>query len=181
MKQEEFLQILERRFKQHPERHPTLDWALVRCSVLNSPRLEVLIRMEESEGEVDVVKLTEQSLHFFDCAAEAPACRRSLCYDEAAWQARKANKPQTSAEKMAREIGAELLDEADYLYLQSLGDFDQKTQVWLQTKAAFRAHGDALFGNKRYGRTFIYYNGVQSYYAARGFRCKLEIALLPKA
>lgn len=175
MNNQEFLQLLEKRFLEHPERHLGLKWQAVRDALSKNDKINILIRMEDSGGEVDVVQETDKAFWFFDCAKESPQERRSVCYDEAALAARKEHKPQTSAEQMAREIGAEILDEEDYLYLQSLGDFDVKSQSWIQTELAFRQTGDALFGNKRHGRTFVYYNGAGSYYRTRGFRCKLEI------
>ncbi len=175
MEQKELIGILETRFAQHTERHPDIKWDAVKDALEKSDKLEILIRMEETGGEVDVVQETESSYVFYDCAPESPIQRRSLCYDEAALQARKANKPESSAEKMAKEIGAEILNEEEYLFLQSKGEFDVKSQSWILVDEQFRKTGDALFGNKRNGRTFIYYNGVQSYYSNRGFRCKIEI------
>ncbi len=176
MDTQEFIRILEKRFHAHAERHPNIAWHELEKALLQSPQLAVLVKMEEAGGEVDVVKEDDELFWFFDCAAEVPAGRRSVCYDEAAREARKTHKPESSAQSLAQEIGANMLDEQDYRYLQTLGDFDQKSQSWLQTEDAFRAKGDALFGNKRHGRTFVYYNGAQSYYGIRGFRCKLGIA-----
>ena len=175
MKKIEFIKLLEKRFNENMGRHPDMDWNKVQEALENSPNLDILLRMEEFGGEVDVVKKENERFIFFDCTAETPICRRSLCYDEAALNARKNHKPRSSAEQMAKEIGAEILDEEDYLYLQSLGDFDVKTQSWIRVDDDFRKTGDALFANKRHGRTFIYYNGAQSYYGVRGFRCKVKI------
>jgi hypothetical protein len=133
--------------------------------------------MEKTGGEPDVTGQDAQSGQyiFFDCAAESPAGRRSACYDREAHEARKENKPLTNALDMASEMGIELLSEEEYFFLQTLGNFDLKTSSWLKTPDAVRKLGGALFGDKRYGRVFIYHNGVQSYYAARGFRGSLKV------
>ena len=143
----------------------------------NPTALEVLARMEASGGEPDVMGRDEASGQylFCDCSAESPAERRSLCYDRAAWNARKEAKPQGSAAEAAAEMGVELLDEAQYRALQALDEFDLKTSSWLATPADVRALGGALFGDRRYGRVFVYHNGAQSYYAARGFRGLLRV------
>ncbi len=174
MNKEELINILKERFEKYPIRHPKLSWSDVE-EKLTDDKCDILIRMEETEGEPDAIVMPDGSLAYMDCAAEAPKMRRSLCYDRVAWNLRKANKPAGSVEEMAEEIGAEILDEADYMFLQSLGDFDLKSQVWIKTAGEFRAKGEALFGNKRNNRTFIYYNGAESYYGVRGFRCKLKL------
>jgi hypothetical protein len=132
--------------------------------------------MEETGGEPDVIGTDANgAVLFCDCAAESPAGRRSLCYDREALDARKEAKPAGSAMEMAQDIGGELLTEADYALLQSVGAFDLKTSSWLQTPADVRARGGALFGDRRYGRVFTYHNGVQSYYAVRGFRVLVRV------
>ena len=133
--------------------------------------------MEETCGEPDVVDFDEKSGEyiFFDCAAESPKERRSLCYDRDALEKRKENKPKNNAIDAAAEIGIELLTEEDYRYLQTVGSFDTKTSSWLETPENIRKLGGAIFGDFRYGTVFIYHNGAESYYAARGFRGKMKV------
>ncbi|MBU0891144.1 MAG: DUF4256 domain-containing protein [Gammaproteobacteria bacterium] len=172
------LDVLKTRFTQHPQRHKGLDWAQVAARLDgNAAALKALALMEASGGEPDVIGHDEarDEYLFCDCAAESPAERRSLCYDRVALNARKENKPQGSAAQMAAEMGIALLDEAQYHALQALGEFDLKTSSWLATPPEVRARGGALFGDRRYGRVFVYHNGVQSYYAARGFRGLLRV------
>lgn len=174
----ELLDTLKRRFEKHMPRHKGVAWAQVLARLESTPgALEVLREMEATGGEPDVVALDGEttSLVFCDCAAETPAGRRSLCYDEAALAARKENKPQGSAVGMAAAMGVALLTEAQYRALQALGEFDLKTSSWVLTPPEVRALGGALFCDRRYGRVFTYHNGVQSYYAARGFRGALPI------
>lgn len=172
------LHTLAERFQGHPERHAGIAWADVAARLDARPAaLRALQAMEDSGGEPDVIGrdgATGQLL-FCDCAAETPSGRRSLCYDDAALHARKENKPAGSAMGMAAAMGIELLDEAQYRALQELGEFDLKTSSWLATPGEVRALGGALFGDRRYGRVFTYHNGVQSYYAARGFRGLLRV------
>lgn len=172
------LQRLETRFARHPERHAGIPWESVAARLAGqAAALDVLARMDASGGEPDVVgrdEATGQYL-FCDCSAESPAERRSLCYDRDAWNARKEARPQGSAAEAAAAMGVELLDEAQYRALQALGEFDLKTSSWLATPADVRALGGALFGDRRYGRVFVYHNGAQSYYAARGFRGLLRV------
>ena len=175
MEKTDFMKILENRFLDNMQHHLDLKWSDVQTALEKSDNLAVLMRMEKMDGEPDVVGFENGKYRFYDCSVESPMKRRSVCYDERAWNARKEDKPISSAEKMAGEIGAEILNEEDYLYLQRLGEFDVKTQCWILTEEAFRKNGDALFGSKRHGRAFIYYNGVQSYYRVRGFRCKVLI------
>ena len=175
MEKTDFMEILEKRFLDNMQHHLDLKWSEVQTALEKSDKLEVLMRMEETDGEPDVAGYKDGKYWFYDCSAESPMKRRSVCYDEKAWNARKEDKPVSSAEKMAGEIGAEILNEEDYLYLQRRGEFDVKSQSWLLTDAAFRKNDDAFFGSKRHGRAFIYYNGVQSYYRVRGFRCKVMI------
>lgn len=172
------LATLQTRFDTHQERHAGLRWADVQARLdANPAALAVIGRMEASGGEPDVIAQDEASgeLVICDCAAESPVGRRSLCYDRAALDARKENKPAGCVSDAAAAIGITLLSEAQYLALQQLGEFDLKTSSWLATPADMRARGGALFGDRRYGRVFVYHNGVQSYYAARGFRGLLRL------
>lgn len=171
--QENLLKTLKIRFEQNSHRHPDLPWADVQARLENNPKaLKSLQAMEATAGEPDVIGHDKETglITFCDCAKESPSGRRSLCYDRAALDARKENKPKGSAMDMAEEMGIALLTEEQYRGLQALGEFDAKTSSWLATPAELRALGGALFGDYRYGRTFVYHNGVQSYYAARGFR-----------
>jgi hypothetical protein len=172
------LQTLEARFAKHAQRHAGLAWADVRARLDAQPAaLKALAAMEATGGEPDVIGRDPQSGQFVfcDCAAETPSGRRSLCFDAAALDARKENKPQGSAMQMAQEMDISLLTEAQYTALQALGEFDLKTSSWLATPPEVRSLGGALFGDRRYGRVFVYHNGVQSYYAARGFRGWLAV------
>lgn len=172
------LRRLQARFERHAARHPGVAWAAVQARMAAVPgALQVLQRMEATGGEPDLIGTPDAAgrLVFVDCAAESPAGRRSLCYDAAARLSRKEHAPALSAVEMAAEIGIELLTEAQYAELQRLGEFDLKTSSWLATPPALRAAGGALFGDRRYGRVFTYHNGVQSYYAARGFRGALSV------
>lgn len=175
---------LQQRFEKHPQRHLHITWAQVLSRLVGRPELlRTLAAMEATGGEPDVVTLPglggsqeagPETITFCDCAPESPSGRRSLCYDDAGLQSRKENRPSGSAVETAAEMGLRLLTEAEYLALQALGPFDQKTSSWLLTPEALRREGGALFGDYRYGRTFVYHNGAQSYYAARGFRGSLE-------
>jgi hypothetical protein len=172
------LSTLQRRFEQHTPRHAGLTWAEVLARLQAHPeKLRTLHAMEASGGEPDVVVLGAEpaAIVFCDCSAESPLGRRSLCFDPAALDARKENKPQGSAVGLANEMGIQLLDEAQYRALQGLGAFDAKTSSWLATPPGIRKLGGALFGDRRYGTVFTYHNGVQSYYAARGFRGLLVV------
>ena len=172
------LATLQARFEQHPERHQGIAWADVEARLEAAPaKLKALQQMEETGGEPDVVGRENASgaLLFFDCSAETPAGRRSLCYDREALDARKKDKPVGCATELAAQIGIELLDEAQYRQLQELGSFDRKTSSWLRTPGSMRKLDGALFGDRRYERVFTYHNGVQSYYAARGFRGVLKV------
>lgn len=175
---ETLLDVLHSRFEQNKQRHPDLHWADVRTRLAEHPgKLWSLFEMERTGGEPDVVGLDTDTggLLFFDCAPESPEGRRSLCYDQAAWDSRKKNKPSGSAMGMAAEMGAELLTEAQYFTLQELGKFDTVTSSWLKTPVGVRDLGGAIFGDCRYGRVFIYHNGAESYYGARGFRGVLRV------
>lgn len=176
--QQDLLSILEERFKANMHRHKGIKWDEIENRLSKNPKvLSSLNQMEATGGEPDVVVFdtNAKSLFFCDCAAESPKGRRSLCFDEVALAARKENKPKSSAEAMADELGIKLLSESQYQHLQSLGDFDTKTSSWVETPEAIRKLGGALFGDKRYGAVFIYHNGAESYYAARGFRGILEL------
>jgi hypothetical protein len=167
------LRTLAERFARHPERHPDLSWEVVRERLeRDGEALAAIAEMEGSGGEPDVIgrDAATGALLVCDCAAESPAGRRSLCYDDEALDARKEAKPVGSAVGRAQAMGITLLTEEEYAALQRLGPFDRKTSSWLLTPAPLRALGGALFGDHRYGRTFTYHNGAQSYYAARGFR-----------
>jgi hypothetical protein len=141
----------------------------------NAGNYQSLSEMERTGGEPDVVGMDQGQILFADCSPESPAGRRSLCYDRAAWDARKEAKPAGSAMELAETMGISLLTEAEYRHLQSLGPVDQKTSSWLLTPEPVRKLGGAIFGDYRYGQVFVYHNGVQSYYAARGFRGILRV------
>jgi hypothetical protein len=172
------LDTLRTRFAQHPARHPGVTWAQVLARLEANPgALAVLQAMDDTGGEPDVIAHdpTSGAVTFADCAAESPSGRRSLCYDNEALHARKEAKPAGSAVGMAAAMGVTLLTEAQYAQLQTLGAFDRKTSSWLHTPPEIRALGGAIFGDRRYDRVFTYHNGVQSYYAARGFRASLTV------
>jgi len=174
----EILETLHKRFAKNPQRHPDLVWSGVQVRLDAAPgKLWSLSEMEETGGEPDVIGIDQQTGEylFADCAAESPKGRRSLCYDQAALESRKENKPQGSACGMAEAMGIEVLDEEQYRALQKLGVFDQKTSSWLKTPGSMRNLGGALFGDSRYDRVFVYHNGAESYYAARGFRGLLRV------
>ncbi len=172
------LAILENRFEQHMHRHKELAWASVLEKLEgDNEKLWSLNEMESTGGEPDVIGLDreENKYLFCDCSAESPKGRRSVCYDREALEARKKYKPETTAVDMAQAMGVEILTEEQYLTLQQLEKIDTKTSSWIQTPADIRKRGGALFGDHRYGRTFIYHNGAESYYAARGFRGILKV------
>jgi hypothetical protein len=178
IKSSELLDLLETRFSQNHHRHPNIRWNEVLEKLKSNPgAIESLQKMELSGGEPDVVEFAIQSHNwvFMDCSAESPAGRRSLCYDSQAFDARKEFKPAGNAMDMAAEMGVQLLNEEEYRFLQSVGNFDLKTSSWLLTPPEIRLKGGALFGDKRYDHTFVYHNGAQSYYAARGFRALLIV------
>ncbi len=175
---EELFGTLERRFENNMSRHKGISWSAVQAGLQANPAaLESVREMEATGGEPDVIGQARSTGHFLfcDCAAESPAGRRSLCYDREALDTRKESKPSGSALETAASIGIELLTEEQYRELQGLGEFDTKTSSWIKTPSAVRALGGALFCDRRYGRVFVYHNGAQSYYAARGFRCLLEV------
>jgi hypothetical protein len=170
---DDLLRVLQARFEQNMQRHPKVSWDEVQARLqADAAALATLAAMEASGGEPDVIGRDAKSgrVTFCDCAAETPTGRRSVCYDRAALDARKEHKPQHSAVEMAAEIGVTLLAEDDYRALQALGEFDLKTFSWIATPPEIRALGGALFCDRRYGKVFVYHNGAQSYYAARGFR-----------
>lgn len=170
---DELINILHDRFLKNMHRHANMDWQkIIEKLVADPSKIDVLFAMEESGGEVDVVAYDpiNDVYTFMDCSKETPKGRLSLCYDPEAWTSRKANKPSGSAIGMANEMGVELLDETQYRYLQSLGEFDVKTSTWIKTPDAIRKLGGALFCDRRYGTVFTYHNGAESYYGARGFR-----------
>lgn len=170
------LATLHQRFDQHPARHPGIGWDAVQTRLLAHPdALWSLAELERTGGEPDVVAQDGDAYVFFDCAAESPAGRRSLCYDRAALDARKEAKPVTSALEQAAQMGVAVLTEDQYRYLQTLGAFDTKTSSWIITPERIRRLGGALFGDRRYDTVFIYHNGAQSYYAARGWRGCLTV------
>lgn len=175
---EELIGTLRTRFEKNPGRHKGLDWAKVEARLkADTGKLWTLTEMERTGGEPDVTAFDKKTGEFVftDCSAESPAGRRSLCYDRAALDARKEHKPANSAVDMAAEIGAELLTEAQYRELQKLGKFDAKTSSWIQTPADIRKLGGAVFCDYRYGTVFLYHNGADSYYAARGFRGSVRV------
>ena len=172
------LKTLKRRFEAHVHRHAGLEWSAVQARVLsNSAKLWSLNEMEQSGGEPDVVGIgkTTGEYIFFDCSAQSPKGRRSVCYDRQALDARKENKPKGNAVEMATAIGATLLTVDEYRELQELGQFDTTTSSWVETPSRIRKLGGALFCDRRYDTVFVYHNGAESYYAARGFRCCLRV------
>lgn len=172
------LDTLKQRFEQNEERHEKMGWDNVRLKLDENPeKLSVLHQMEETGGEPDVIGYEAETgmFLFCDCSKESPAERRSLCYDRSALELRKKNKPESSAVDRAAEIGIELLTEEQYRLLQTLGEFDLKTSSWLETPQEIRERGGAIFGDCRYGQVFVYHNGADSYYAARGFRGILKV------
>jgi hypothetical protein len=175
---EELLGTLRARFEKHMNRHPGLEWAKVRARLDANPAgLASLHEMERTGGEPDVVgqdRKTDEVV-FYDCSAESPNGRRSLCYDREALDARKENKPKGSAMDLATALGVEILTEEQYRELQKLGSFDTKTSSWIRTPPGIRKLGGALFCDRRYDHVFVYHNGAESYYAARGFRGSLRV------
>ena len=175
---EELFKTLKVRFEKNINRHKNMEWTDVQRKLEANPeKLWSINEMEKTGGEPDVVgkdKKTGEFL-FYDCSAESPKERRSICYDHEALEKRKENKPGDSAINMADEMGIEILTEEEYFELQKLGSFDAKTSSWLKTPAPIRKLGGAIFGDFRYGRTFIGHNGADSYYAARGFRGSIKV------
>ena len=175
---EELLRALKTRFEKNRDRHKGLEWAKVEARLeANAAKLWSLHEMEKTGGEPDVVghdKKTGEYV-FFDCSAETPKGRASVCYDQEGLESRKEHRPASTAMDMAESMGIELLTEEEYLALQKLGDFDTKTSSWVKTPAEIRKLGGALYGDRRYGRVFVGHNGAQSYYAARAFRGRLRV------
>ena len=175
---EKLLSTLQTRFGKNKDRHKSIKWEDVLAKLESNPaKLWSLNEMEATGGEPDVVDLGKKNDEyiFIDCSAESPNGRRSFCYDAEALKARKENKPKNSAVAKAKEMGVELLSEEDYRALQELGTFDLKTSSWIQTPAAIRKLGGALFCDRRYDHVFVYHNGAESYYASRGFRGSLRV------
>jgi hypothetical protein len=174
----ELLRTLKARFEKHMERHQGLQWAAIQARLEANPeKLWSLHEMERTGGEPDVVghdKKTGEYV-FYDCSAESPKGRRSVCYDREALEARKEHKPKNSTTDMAAAMGMEILTEAQYRELQTLGEFDTKTSSWVQTPPDIRARGGAIFCDRRYDHVFTYHNGAESYYAARAFRGALKV------
>lgn len=178
MSSEELLGILEGRFKKNMNRHKGIEWAKVRTRLEAHPeKLRSLGEMERTGGEPDVVGHDRKTgeFTFYDCSAETPKGRRSVCYDREGLESRKTARPDDSAMDMAAAMGIELLTEEQYRELQQLGEFDTKTSSWLKTPPDIRKLGGALFGDRRYGHVFVYDNGAQSYYAVRAFRGSLRV------
>lgn len=175
---ENLLKTLRTRFEKNMNRHKGMKWADVQERLESKPaKLWSLDEMEDTDGEPDVIgfdKKTGEYL-FVDCSAESPKGRRSLCYDAEALASRKEHKPKDSAVNLAAEMGIELLTEEEYRALQELGEFDTKTSSWVQTPKAIRDRGGAIFCDRRYNQVFMYHNGAESYYAARGFRGMLRV------
>ena len=175
---EELLKTLKARFEKNLNRHKSLDWAKVQARLEANPeKLWSLNEMESTGGEPDIVGQDKKSGEyiFFDCSAETPKGRVSVCYDREGWESRKEHRPKNTAMDMAAAMGIELLTEEQYLELQKLGEFDLKTSSWVKTPADMRKLGGALYCDRRYGRVFVGHNGAQSYYSARAFRGSLRV------
>jgi len=174
---EELLRALKTRFEKNMNRHKSLEWANVQAKLeANTKKLWSLGEMERTGGEPDVVGFDKKTGEyiFYDCSAESPKGRRSLCYDREALESRKEHKPANSAVGLAAEMGVELLTEGEYWELQQLGHFDTKTSSWIKTPSDIRKLGGAIFADYRFGRVFVYHNGAESYYGARAFRGSLR-------
>jgi hypothetical protein len=175
---EELLRTLKARFEKNMDRHRDIKWAKVQAKLeANTEKLWSLNEMERTEGEPDVVRYDEKTDEyiFYDCSAESPKGRRSICYDREALESRKENRPENNVIDMAAAMGIELLTEEQYRELQKLGKFDLKTSSWVKTPAAIRKLGGAIFCDRRYDTVFVYHNGAESYYSARGFRGSLRV------
>ena len=177
-KSEALLATLNARFEKNKHRHKGLIWAKVQAKLeVNAEKLWSIHMMEDTGGEPDVVAFDAQTDEyiFYDCSAESPKGRRSLCYDRAAWASRKENKPTDNALDMAEAMGIDVLTEEQYRTLQTLGHFDTKTSSWVKTPSDIRQLGGAVFCDRRYNTVFLYHNGAESYYGARGFRGSLSV------
>lgn len=175
---EKLLTVLKERFEKHIDRHEWMHWDKIQEKLESHPeKLEALHEMERTGGEPDVLEFDEtaNAYVFYDCSAESPIGRRSLCFDQQALDSRKKNKPENSAVAVATSMGIELLTEDQYRKMQQHGTFDIKTSSWVQTPEDIRQRGGALFCDSRYGHVFVYHNGADSYYAARGFRGLLRV------
>ncbi|MFC5404842.1 DUF4256 domain-containing protein [Cohnella soli] len=176
--QEKLFQVLKARFEKNMNRHQGLEWVNVRAKLeARTDKLRSLHEMEETGGEPDIVGYDSETDEyiFYDCSAESPTGRRNICYDREALESRKQHKPENSATEMALEMGIELLTEQQYRELQQLGQFDLKTSSWVKTPAPIRKLGGAIFCDCRYDTVFVYHNGAESYYGARGFRGSLKV------
>lgn len=172
----ELVSVLKARFEKNKTRHKSIEWAKVQARLEADPeKLWSLYEMERTGGEPDVVGYDKGEYIFFDCSPETPKDRRNACYDREAQISRKEHPPKNNALDMAAAMGIEILTEDQYRELQQLGNFDMKTSSWIRTPADIRKLGGAIFGDFRYGQVFIYHNGAQSYYAARGFRGSLRV------
>ena len=174
----ELLSTWQSRFESNASRHKHLEWPKIQARLEAHPdKVWSLQQMEITGGEPDVIGFDKKTGEyvFVDCSAESPTGRRNVCYDREALEARKKNKPETSAMDMAASMGVELLTEDEYRALQELGEFDTKTSSWVITPPAIRERGGAIFGDRRYDHVFVYHNGADSYYAARGFRASLRV------
>ena len=175
---EELLETLKSRFQANQHRHAGISWDTIEARLrTHIPKLWSLYMMEKTGGEPDVFTLDASTgeVLFYDFSAETPLGRRNFCYDRAAWDSRKENKPESSAMEKAENMGVTMLNEDEYRALQALGEFDRKTSSWIETPAAIRALGGALFCDRRYNHVFTYHNGAESYYGVRGFRAKLSV------
>ena len=175
---DELIKTLKDRFEKNMHRHKALSWGKVEEKLLAGPKkLQALNEMENTKGEPDVIGYDKKTNEFIfvDCSAESPAGRRSICYDRKALDSRKENKPGGNAIELANTIGIEILNEQEYRELQELGEFDKKTSSWIKTPEHVRDLGGALFCDRRYNQIFVYHNGAESYYAARGFRGRLRV------
>lgn len=176
--QKEFFGVLKARFDKNKNRHKDLDWTVVQEKLEGHPeKLSSLLAMEKTGGEPDVVGYDQKTKEyiFYDCSAESPKGRRSLCYDLEAHTSRKEFKPENNVIDMAADMGVELLTEEEYRGLQQIGNFDTKTSSWIKTPANIRKLGGAIFCDRRYDTVFLYHNGAESYYAARGFRASIRV------
>ncbi len=175
---DDLLSLLQERFEANMQRHKGVRWEDVHTRLTANPKkLQSLHEMEQSGGEPDVIAVDKKSgeLTFCDCSAESPKDRRSLCYDRAALESRKEHKPKNSAVDLAHAMGVEIMSEEEYRMLQTLGEFDLKTSSWISTPERIRKLGGALFCDRRFDTVFVYHNGAESYYAARGFRAIVRV------